>query len=148
MKELRNKVYTLYNSAEVELSENDDKSYHLISRNGIRPDSRFQEYQDGEGIFIKDVDRNEITNAFSVETFASYQGITWQVDRKDSDRFRLSTGSDPKLPDVKMVSQGWYELWVNQESIEKLWEVRKESWFDLPFPDSLDRTFILNPRLI
>lgn len=148
MKELRNRVYTLYNGAEVELSENDDKSYHLISRNGILPDNSFQEYEIGGSIFIKDVERHEVTNAFSVETFASYQGIIWQVDRKDNDRFRLSTGSDPKLPDVKMVSQGWYEIWVNQENIEKLWEVRKESWYDLPFPDSIERTDTLNPKLI
>lgn len=148
MKELRNKVYTLYNRAEVELSENDDNSYHLISRNGIRPDSQFQEYQIGGDIFIKNVERHEVTNAFAVETFASYRGIIWQVDRKDGDRFRLSTGSDPNLPGVRMISQGWYELWVNEEEIDKLWETRKESWYDLPFPDSIERTFTLNPKMI
>jgi hypothetical protein len=139
MKEFRNRVYTIYNNVEVELSQNEDNSYHLISRNGVKPDETFQSYSLGEGIYTKDVAQHEILNAFSVQTFANYKGFTWQVDLQDGEKVRLSIGNNPGLPDSNMISQGWYEIWVSKSDIEKLWEERKDAWFEVPFPQNFPR---------
>lgn len=137
MKDFRNRVYTLYKSSEVELSQNDDFSFHLISRNGVKPDNDFRLYEFGEGIYTKDVNSSEITNAFSVETYASYKGIIWQVDRQNAELLRLSTSTDPQLPQVKMIGRGWYEIWVDKKEIDRIWEERKASSLPIPFPSQI-----------
>lgn len=134
---IRNWIYTKYRDIEVEVSQNPNSVYNLIARNGIRPDESFQLAIGTSDVFVKSVSLSEIENAFDVNTYADYKGKIWQVDRIQNGKVRLSTSEDPLIPEAKMVDRHWYEIWVNLNDIDKIWEERKKSSLNLPYPAGL-----------
>jgi len=136
---MRNYVYTVYHGQELELRDTDDDHYYLIYRGRYRPDESFFPSEMAAHVFKKLIKKNLVNSAFSVTTYASYNGHKWQVDRKENNKLRLSIGEPVDVPELKMVSQGWYEIWVDGSEIDKVWEEREQSGYPLPFPENLPK---------
>jgi hypothetical protein len=140
---IRNATYTIYNGYDLRFTQNTDGTFHLISSNGIKPDSDFKLYSKSEGIYTKDVDAKEITNAYMVETFAIYAGLEWQVDKLVEGKIRLTRSEETILPNVKMVDRDWFEVWIPVEIASRVWEKRRPTGYQLPYPSSVAFEFEL-----
>ncbi|HTF03858.1 MAG TPA: hypothetical protein VK826_07520 [Bacteroidia bacterium] len=136
---MRNATYTLYNGLEVELGSLDEYQYMLLHRGKNKPDNSFVLVSTSPDVFEKLVPKGQITTAFIVYTYASYKGHKWQVDRKENNKLRLSIGEPVDVPGLKMISQGWYEIWADASEVDKVWEEREPSGYPLPFPENLPK---------
>jgi hypothetical protein len=67
--------------------------------------------------------KEQVTNAFSVYTYAKYKSYIFQADKLD----------------LNMIDRGWYDIWVPVGEIESIWEERKESGYNLPFPENIEK---------
>jgi hypothetical protein len=136
---IRNATYTLIDGAEIQLSRNEDGSFRLISREGLRPDLGFELYSQGKGIYFKNVSSDAVQNAFLVQTFALYGDVVWQVDRIEDGKIRLTRTDNPNLPNVIMKDRDWFEISIPPSEAQRIWEERKISGYGLPFPEGIAR---------
>ncbi|MDQ3142177.1 MAG: hypothetical protein M3Q56_08020 [Bacteroidota bacterium] len=142
MQLIRNNSYTIYNGTELELTKNPDGKFMLIYRGKNPPDNSFIKANGCEDVFNKIVTESDIHNAFSVVTFALYKNYKFQVDRFENNKFRITTSDNEALGKLNLhfVDRGWYDTWVSPEEIERMWEERKPSGLNFPFPHDLAET--------
>jgi hypothetical protein len=138
---IRNNVYTVFNGQEVELYKNEKGLYYLIFRGINNIENGFMPVNVIENVFVRQCKINdEITNGYEVNTYAEYKSFTFQVDRADENRLRLTTSEAQAYNELEleMIDRGWYEKWVNKNNIDKIWNQRKPSSYGLPMPDTVE----------
>lgn len=138
---IRNSTYTVCNNKEFELSIDSEGNFVLYSFNDLCDGVNFHEVIGRPGLLKGNVNKTQITNAFSVSTYAKYKSYIFQVDRFENGRFRLSTDDHKvyKKLGLNMVDRGWYDTWVSSSEIESIWEERKLSGINLPFPKNIEK---------
>lgn len=137
---IRNYTYTSYNGGVYELSV-DKNSFVLYHRGSPCPDPDFKKVENADEVYKKVIaDKREITNAFSVVSYATYKGYKFQIDKTDGEMIKLSTGDHNAFQILKLdfVDRGWYETWVKISDIEKAWEERRPAGIDLPYPEGVE----------
>jgi hypothetical protein len=138
---MRNQTYTIFNGIEIQLTRNPDGDYKLIYRGEIPPDGSFYAAKNANNVFCKIVEKKLITNAFTVITYALYKGYKFQVDNERGDLLEIVTSNDELLKkfNLQFVDRLYYLKWVNKSEIEKIWEERGPSGYDLPMPEGLNK---------
>lgn len=139
--QIRNATYTIYKNTEYELSRNSDENFVLYYRGIDCPDKSFLVVNSTNNVFKKTVsDPSEISNAYNVITYAVYKGHTFQITKVEAGLFRLSTGDKIAYEELglEFIDRGWYETSVNKTDLEKIWEERRPSGYDLPMPKDID----------
>jgi len=141
---MRNRTYTLYKGIQVELGRDMSNNFKLIYRGSSCPFTDFVKFfsldANGSEVFSKVIYHNEeITNAFSVTTYALYKGFKFQVSNKKNEIFQLTTGDENayRQLDLEFIDRGYYLKWVHKSDIEKMWEERKKAGYDLPMPEGI-----------
>ena len=138
---MKNYNYSIYKGIEVEITQNPNGDFMLIFRGANPPDTTFFLAQGCKDVYNKIILRGEVTNAFSVSTYALYKNFKFQVDRFENGKYRLST-SDTKIYvalNLHFVDRGWYDIWVDKNEIQKMWEERKPSGYGFPFPEGMKK---------
>ncbi|MCX7569210.1 hypothetical protein OS242_04495 [Tumebacillus sp. DT12] len=113
----------------------------LISTDSADLQSGFVEFT--KGCYYKEVAPSEIESAYSVTSYALYQGTQFQVTKTTGDRVLLYH-SGPSLQaeelGFNMVDRFEYEKEVDRSELEKMWEERTPIWgFQLPTePDTIE----------
>ncbi len=102
--------------------------------------------KDKHGSIIKIVEKNKVENAFRISTKAIYKGQEFLVYpyKADLSCYELSTKDEKLAKELNFVKltdsygKPYYIDAIKKIEIEKLWEERSESQFNLPFPDGLN----------
>lgn len=135
MKEARNSTYARYKGKEYRAHRPyRQNNIELISTDSTDLPSGFVEFS--KGCYYKVVAPSEIESAYSVTSYALYQGTQFQVTNSTGDRVLLYH-SGPSLQaeelGFKMVDRFEYEKEVDHSELEKMWEERTPIWgFQLP----------------
>jgi hypothetical protein len=84
------------------------------------------------------VKKEEIESGYLVSTYALYKNYKLQVDKFENGKYHLSTGDYSAYKKLKLhlVDRGWYDIWVDRNEIEKIWEERRPA-LDFPFPEGM-----------
>ncbi|MBP2644512.1 MAG: hypothetical protein H6Q67_2399 [Firmicutes bacterium] len=128
--------YAVYKGSDYHVSQREDGRYRLFLRageegvakavaNGFTPDP------ENFGVYEKVVDRDQITTAYTVTTYAMYKGYKFQAIEKKDGKVEISSGDYGLFHDkykelgLEMVDRGVYEKRVGRSELEKIWEVKR-----------------------
>ncbi|WP_106792141.1 hypothetical protein [Aquimarina sp. Aq78] len=103
------------------------------------------------GGFIKIIKKDVLKNAFGIITKALYRGIVFEAYHYFEDIRSISLKTYDKkigkeLPFVKLIdSKGmeYYSGEIKLSEIEKVWEVRTKSKYDVPMPSDIEKEKII-----
>ena len=159
--------YTVYKGYEMDLSESRDNypgeeelfivSYDADSNPKLKGFRKYK-YDDGDGnveneyykgIYLKDLD-----NAFVIQTKALYKGYVFDVDSNllKGELLCLLTKNEEigKKLNFSELSNHYekssYIEDIKLKNIEKLWEERTPSTYDLPMPKGLEKIKVIFDR--
>ena len=142
---MRNDVYTVYQGDEFVLSRDLNSKYILLFNGKQAPSSLFYQMssfdEKGMALFARVVENDsEITNAYYVKVWALYKTISFQVDKKSNDSYQLVTDKEDVANEYgfEFVDRGYFLKYVHRSEIERMWEIRSKSNYDLPMPEGLN----------
>jgi hypothetical protein len=136
---MRQGEYTRFDNMDYELFRTREDKYKIVLRTTHPSVSGFIKL--GEGVFGKVIwDNNLITNAYYVQTYARYKDFDFQVESYVGQLYLLVTDSYEiyRRMNLEQRDRGVYQIYVDKTQIEKMWEVRSRSYFDLPLPEGLN----------
>lgn len=124
---MRNGIYAIYQKNEYEAGAKGGDSYFLRSYNKDDIANGFSLYK---GIvYIKNLQRSDLEEVYSITTFAEYRNVKFQVLKEDGDRILLSgmVGDYRVFEDLgmDMVDKGVYHKWVNKNDVTSIYEEKK-----------------------
>ena len=133
-------AYVIYNNLEYKLSGyEDDGKVRIISNkpkdlnNGFALDEEYPR----EGVFIKFVNRSEITAGYGIINRCSYKGYVFQVvmESELDEKILIHTSNIEAYKKLKfdMREQGMYQKWIEVKELDKIWS-EKELIGDYPMP--------------
>jgi hypothetical protein len=139
---IRHGIYTMYREVQVELISNNSKDFELIFRGGICPflDFKFQTVDSkGLNVYSKIVSISDVNNSFYVTVKAYYMNVICSVINYKNDFFllRLLDSIIGRQLGFDEVDRGVYEKYIHRSQVERIWEVRSKSSYDLPIPEGL-----------
>lgn len=114
-----------------------ENQFTIVYEGSNCPYSGFKKYSDD--IFIKQINKSEILNAFSYQTLAKYKGFTFQIDKIKEPQVLITTSDKIAFEKLNLdfVDRGWYEKWVEISELDEIWEERKQSELGFPYPKGL-----------
>ena len=125
-------AYVIYNNLEYELSGYDDDGKVIIisfNLDDLNKGFALDEAYPREGVFIKSVDRREITAGYSMENSCSYKGYKFQVvmESELGDEMLINTCDQEVYKKLKfdMREPGMYEKWIDIKELDKIWSEKK-----------------------
>ncbi len=120
---MRNGIYAVYQGNEYEAGTKAN-SFFLRSYNSNDVAKGFFLYKGT--VYIKDVQRSDLEEVYSVTTFAEYQNVKLQIIKEDGDKILLSgMVGDYRIFEnlgMDMVDRGVYHKWVNKNDVSSLFE--------------------------
>lgn len=124
---MRNGIYAIYQGNEYEAGTKGVNSYFLRSYNSNDVAKGFFLYKGT--VYIKDVQRSDLVELYSIATFAEYKNIKLQVLKEDGDKILLSgMVGDYRVFEslgMDMVDRGVYHKWVNKCDLTSLREEKE-----------------------
>lgn len=135
---MRQGNYTRFENMDYELFRTHDDKYQIVLKTSRSNIIGFNKLE--EGVFGKIIwDDRLITNAYYVRTYVRYKGFDFEVESYVNKRYLLVTDSYDtyRLLNLEQREQGVFQIYADKTQIEKMWEVRSKSYFDLPLPDNL-----------
>lgn len=154
---IKNGIYTQYRGYELivhksryedELPIPEEEKPLLVYYNNLKPCpfDDFIESKHNNG-YYKKVFRNELSNAYQIFTFCIYQGFQFRVIEFEPDTTIVNIETydeeaNDKLSLYKFTDWQNRPIYSNQVKIsqlEKLWEERSPSEYNLPMPEGLEQ---------
>lgn len=123
---MRRDIYGVYKGKEYRLVKKEDETFNLISNDPNDQGNGFTPYH--QSVFLKNVDRLEIEDAYYIDTFCMYKGYRFQVAKERDGKVLIHTG-DRSLQQVfqlDMLELGVYEKWVDKKELDNEWEEKSE----------------------
>lgn len=135
MKQARNSTFALYKNVEYKAHlDFHTNKIKLVSTDSKDLQAGFEERSPGK--YIKVVSSQELQSAYTVRSFALYQGTQFQVIKISNDDILLyHSGPSPRAEQLgfQMVDRMEYEKVVSRSELEKLWEEHEPlEGFQLP----------------
>lgn len=114
-----------------------ENQFSLIFEGTICPYLDFKKY--AEGIFVKQINKSDILNAFSYQTLAKYKNYIFQIDKIKEKKVLITTSEKVAFDELKLdfVDRGWYEKWVDVSELDEIWEERIPTDLGFPYPEGL-----------
>ncbi len=120
---MRNGIYAVYQGNEYEAGKKSD-SFFLRSYNSNDVAKGFFLYKGT--VYIKDVQRSDLEEVYSITTFAEYKKVKLQVLKEEGERILLSgMVGDYRIFEnlgMDLVDRGIYHKWVNKNDVTSLYE--------------------------
>ncbi len=147
---LKTGTYTVYRTyhllineerTEAPIPEQEKKIMISSNFNGECPFEDFKKHS-YENIFCKSVFLNDLQNAYFVKTFGIYKNQKVEVfELQNGIEGMLSiTTRDEKIGNALKMSEvnvSWFMKDLNIAELDKLWEERSKSQYNLPMPEGL-----------
>lgn len=125
-------AYVIYNNLEYKLSGyEDDGKVRIISNNlndlnnGFALDAAYPR----EGVFIKFVNRSEITAGYGIVNRCIYKGYKFQVvmESESGDKMLINTCDHEVYKKLKfdMREPGMYQKWIEIKELDKIWSEKE-----------------------
>ena len=124
---MRNGIFAIYKGNEYEAGTKGVNNYFLRSYNSSDIAKGFFLYKGA--VYIKDVQRSDLEEIYSIRTYAEYKNIKFQALKEDGDNILLGSRiGDYRVFEslgMDMVDRGVYEKWVNKNDITSLYEEKE-----------------------
>lgn len=135
MNQARNSTFALYKNKEYKAHQDfHSNKIKLVSTDPKDLQLGFEERSPGK--YFKEVYPQDVQSAYTVRSFALYQGTQFQVINITGDDILLyHSGPSPRAEQLgfRMVDRLEYEKVVERSELEKIWEERKPiKGFQLP----------------
>lgn len=155
---IRTGNYTLYNGLELQLFEDrsevpirgDEQQYHICYQPDLNLAVIGFEKHPFEDLFCKSTVREELNNAFFVQTYGLYKGVEIKVFayRPDPQKAYITTEDKTAFAECLFVDMGSHlgkEIAIKE--LERIWEERTPSQFNLPLPAGLELYKVVVPKV-
>jgi len=117
--------YALYKGREFEYYSNMfDNTITIISED---PDVLNLGFIIRHGIYVKDLNRNEVEELYAIRTYGIYKGQSVGIRAEENDKYHIeATGSEGTYERLGFdrIERGVYRKWVGKKDLEKVWEVK------------------------
>jgi hypothetical protein len=130
--------YTRFENREYRLYQTNEGKFGIVLRTSTPHVPGFHKVE--EGLYHKVLGKNElVTNAYFIRTYARYKGFDFQVESYVNRKYLLVTDNYDmyQLLDLEQRERGVYQIFLDKSQIERMWEVRSKSYFNLPMPEGL-----------
>ncbi|EZH75211.1 hypothetical protein ATO12_00095 [Aquimarina atlantica] len=148
---IRQGEYTNYNGYEIRFHEVRHEApipfTHFILLYENEKECPIDEFEKSiHGGFIKIIKKEMLKNAFGIVTKALYRGAVFETYHYFEDIKSVSLKTydkeiGEKLPFVKLIDSSgiaYYSGEVKLSEIEKIWEIRTKSKYDVPMPSDIE----------
>jgi hypothetical protein len=126
----RNSSYAIYKNREYEITLRDKQKVEILSHysEDLKDGFKMDENIPVEGTFVKWVGRNEISTAYGIHSYCIYRGYRFGC-KSFGDKCFICGGTDKLYKKFKMNMRepGYYEKKVQQDEVERIWEIRTPS---------------------
>lgn len=154
MMRIRYGTYTVYDNIEMQiisyyghgLSQDIDENHRIISYTKEYGQLEGFSFDEQSNKFIKDILINDLSNSFFVITKAKYKGEVFEVEPYYGDEVHLHLATKDlelgKRLNFHELHDGYGKLYylgeISINEVEKLWEERTQSNYNLPMPERIE----------
>jgi len=152
--EIRKGVYTFYDGIEMlivgyyghGITNPEIENYRKISYNKEFGSLEGFKLDDKANIFFRNINVNELNNAFKVETKGRYKDETFSLwgYNKNRNVVGVITNDDKIAQKLDFIElSDFYIKEVSPEELDVIWEERTDSEFNLPMPEGIEKKKII-----
>lgn len=130
-------TYTLYKGYFLRLVKKEDV-FTLIFDGTECPFTNFIKY--AENVYVLNLKKEEVLNALFIRTKCIYKGYEFDLTALNDNKYGIVTESKEAYEQLNLEyrDRGVYQLEVELDELEKIWEIRERSTYDLPLPEGIE----------